>query len=207
MKIRGSDQPTIAEMEEIPSFSSEFLDYMERRGISEEIYTKAGLHVATSGPYTGCLVIPYPNRTGIWKNRYRRISEGDGPKYMDEPGATNHLYNPQRLGAEATEVWFTEGELDALTLWQYGLPAIGLPGASIAKTEVFAKAWALLWRGADIYLFMDNDHAGMDAVDTLQHHFGRVKTVWGPDGMDINDLHCKEPETLRSLIEQARIDG
>lgn len=189
--------------EAIP-FSSELLRFLEERGISEEIASRAGLYYETEGKFAGWIGIPYPNLKDKWKVRYRRIGDGT-PKYMDEPGAAPHLYNPQGLGPQTRTVWFTEGELDALILWQYGVPAIGVPGATVFGIPEFKLAWSLLWEKSNLVAAIDNDEAGNRAAHALIDVYGdRVRRLVLPEGMDVNDYHLKDPDGLRELIESVR---
>jgi DNA primase len=186
--------------EAIPS-SSELLTFLDERGISYEIAGKAGLYVEEEGKYAGWLAIPYPNVKGIWKVRYRRLDEGK-PKYMDEAGAEPHLYNPQKLGPQTRTVWFTEGELDALILWQYGVHAIGVPGSSIFGIPEFRLAWSLLWDKSKLVAAIDNDEAGNRAAHALVEVYGdRVQRIMLPEGLDVNDMHLKDPSGLKELID------
>lgn len=181
-----------------------FTEFLEKRHIQSDIAEKAGLYVPEDGPWAGWLAIPYPHMSGIWKTRYRRLDDGS-PKYMDEKGAEPHLYNPQGLGPQTREVWFTEGELDALILWQYGVPAIGVPGAQVFDTKLFSEGWSLLFRRAQIFAALDNDEAGRRASQSLSKVFGdKVVGLELPDGLDVNDLHIKAPDELRRMIEEVR---
>jgi len=100
------------------------------------------------------------------------------------------------------EVHLCEGELDALTLEQLGLRAIGLPGAGswklllAAKEQLRAVSLLILW--------FDGDETGRKedlALRTrLDAEFGRdwtkerVRTVFVPAGegcKDVNDYHCR----------------
>jgi len=100
------------------------------------------------------------------------------------------------------EVHLCEGELDALTLEQLGLRAIGLPGAGSwrllfdAKEQLHAVSLLVLW--------FDGDETGRKEDFALRKRldaeFGRVwtkarvRTVFVPneDGCkDVNDFHCR----------------
>lgn len=195
-------------IETVPS-SSEVIDdrlasFCDSRGMDEWVAKAAGLYVKDEGDYKGWLAIPYPHLTGTWGERYRRLVEGRGPKYMDVQGAELHLYNPQHLGPQSREVWFTEGEIDALILWQYGVPAIGMSGSSKYGHELFQEAWKLLFNRATVVIAVDNDEAGHKAANDIERAFRRVKRFDMPEGMDINDYHLKEGDTMRRQIDALR---
>lgn len=182
---------------------SQLAEFCESRGLDLGVATQAGLRIEDEGNYEGWLAIPYPHLTGIWGTRYRRLDDGM-PKYMDMPGAELHLYNPAGLGPHSDEVWFTEGELDTLILLQYGVPAIGLSGATKYAHPLFQQAWSLLFAKARIVIATDNDGAGNKAaqdIASVYPHAGRFEM---PDGYDINDWHLEDPDALASAIEAVR---
>lgn len=185
-----------------PSSSREGLlvSFCEERGLDLGIAGQAGLYVEESGDYAGWLAIPYPHLTGRWGVRYRRLAHTGGPKYMDVAGADLHLYNPQHLGPQSREVWFTEGEIDALILWQYGVPAIGMSGSTKYGHELFQEAWSLLFKKARVVIAVDNDDAGAKAAADIEKAFRHAERLSLPDGFDINDFHLKDPSGLAREI-------
>ena len=78
------------------------------------------------------LVIPYLTPAGPLLTRRRCITcaskcEGHA-RYLDSDGAETHLFNAQTLRG-ADRVVVTEGELDAISVEQAGISAVGYPGA------------------------------------------------------------------------------
>jgi DNA primase len=79
--------------------------------------------------YRGKIAVPYLTRAGVVSIRFRRIGDGDGPKYLSEPGAEGRIYNPAGFFRHERFLCLCEGEIDTITAWQCGLPAVGVPGA------------------------------------------------------------------------------
>lgn len=175
-------------------------EFCRERGLERWVGIEAGLHYVDGGEYDGMLAIPYQKRNGgDWQCRYK--TGHDKPKYLDEPGASLHLYNPQHLGPHTDQVWFTEGEVDALILWQYDVPALGISGNTKYGTVEFQQSFKLLFDKAEIISAVDNDDAGDIAHQDLVKAFGpKVKRFKMPEGMDVNDWHLADSEGLRKEI-------
>lgn len=202
MKISKAIATAPSSSEVVPR--NELAAFCDERGLSLDIAGQAGLYIEHDGDFSGWLAIPYPHVTGTWGVRYRRLTNTGGPKYMDLPGAELHMYNPQLLGPQSREVWFTEGEIDALILWQYGVPAIGMSGSSKYGNALFQEAWSLLFRKANVVIAVDNDEAGHKAANDIHRAFPSASHFELPQGMDVNDWHLKEPEEMGRLIDAVR---
>ena len=182
------------------------VNFCIERGLVLEIAAKAGLHYPQEGEYAGMLAIPYQKRHGgVWTTRYK--TGHDKPKYLSEAGAPFHLYNPQHLGPPDDQIWFCEGELDTLILWQYGVPAVGLGGSTMYQHPMFAQAFSLLFNRAEIIVATDNDSAGDAAYNDLCNVYGQqTKRLLIPEGIsDVNDWHLEDSKGLEKAI--ARINA
>lgn len=95
------------------------------------------------------------------------------PKYKTCAGTGTRLYNTD-VAWQGTEVFITEGELDAMVLVQNGYPAMGVPGA---------EAWQDTWDGyltnlKRVWLVYDRDAAGEKGAKKLTERFGtKVRRV------------------------------
>lgn len=192
----------------------------EQRGISEDILRAAGIRRHVGGRHDGWWGIPYPHRTGTWKLRYRNPHPTGQPRYLDDQGATFHLYNPLRLGPGEDEVWFAEGEFDTLALIDAGVKAIGIHGVSNVKTSVelekdsddteepegrFKRSWQLLFQDTLCITIFDNDEAGIPAGRQLARGLDGVAFDGWEDGYgDVNDWHRDDPEGLADAINRFR---
>lgn len=117
---------------------------------------------------------------------------------LDSPHRPAEFYlAPSAIdGADSQKrsIWLVEGELDALSLWAAGRPAIAAPGA----TWVDSKWWHTLRRAPSVVIAGDGDAPGKKftqlAKDRAQDALGKVwaetrcgRAHWTP-GNDANDL-------------------
>lgn len=106
--------------------------------------------------YSGMLSIPYlaPNGDTL-QVRFRRLS-GEGPKFRTMTGDKPRPYNTAALERHSLDLWLTEGEPDTWILHQLGLPANGIPGATVWKSE-----WKHIYEPyRTVYVPFDGDDAG-----------------------------------------------
>lgn len=164
--------------------------YLTSRGISEETARRFRLGY---DPADNRLVIPYLTPVGAWSVKRRCIAEhnckdeGHG-KYVYDSGAEVHLYNAQTL-LEAEFVVVTEGELDAVTCEQAGIPAVAYPGAS---TWSKMRHWRWCFDSAqEVVVIADGDDPGVKAAGEVASSLrdavaADVRTVKMPAGFDAN---------------------
>jgi len=192
------------------------------RGISENVLRAAGIRTEPrDGRHAGWWSIPYPHRTGTWKLRYRNPDPQSKNRYLDDQGATFHLYNPLRLGPGEDEVWFAEGEFDTLALIDQGLKAIGIHGVTNVKTLAeqqkdtgddeeepegrFKRSWQLLFQDTLCITIFDNDEAGIGPGRQLARGLDGVAfDAWENGYGDVNDWHRADPEGLGDAISRFR---
>lgn len=110
-------------------------EYLKGRGISKKAQSYFRLGFAENVPpefkeYEGMLSIPYI--VGNWTVgiKFRRLDDM-GTRYISNHGFYGkRFFNPQTLMGLDTRIYVCEGEIDTITLWQLGVPAIGVPGAN-----------------------------------------------------------------------------
>jgi len=138
----------------------------------------------------GRLAIPYITADGsVVDVRYRALSDS-GPKYLSRPGAPTRLFSVKSLLRASETIYITEGEIDALTLNQIGLPAVGVPGAN-----GFQQHWSLLFGDFDsVKVICDGDSAGRDFGKRLAQEIEGSTIIHLPDGMDVNEIYASEGE-------------
>jgi hypothetical protein len=164
---------------------------------------KAGRVSLPWGGRAPALVIPYRHKADTIGLRFRNLTP-DCPKekrYWTLAGVTLPLpFNADALEPEGDsgELHLCEGELNAYTLREHGLRAIGLPGAGSWRSE-----WAGMIAGAigegRLVTWYDSDTAGQKGerklAENLTEILGRPwlkehgKRVTLPPGRDANDLH------------------
>ncbi len=100
----------------------------------------------------------------------------NGKKQMHtETGAEPCLYGWQALSPTVRKVALTEGEIDAMTLHQYGIPALSVPfgGGAGDKQKWIENEFDRLTAFDEIYLCFDPDDEGKSAVVELIGRLGR----------------------------------
>jgi twinkle protein len=129
-----------------------------------------------------------------------RTPEGK-KKTRVEPGCEPALFGWQAIDPEAREVTITEGEIDALTAFDYGWPALSVPfgGGRGDKQAWIESEFERLARFEVIYLALDMDAEGEAAADEIVSRLGRhrCRRVILPR-KDLNDC-------LKAAISAAQI--
>lgn len=116
-------------------------------------------------------------------------------------GCEQMLWGWQAVDPKARSIVLAEGELDAMSLWDYGRPAL----------SVFSGAGNLAWleneydnlaRFDDIYLCMDDDEAGRAGTEKLLERLGRERClVVTLPKKDANE--CRTAGVTREQIDNA----
>jgi DNA primase len=109
----------------------------------------------------GYLSIPYLTPSGECISiRFRRLGDGNGPKYLSVAGDIPRPYGTEALEWGTRNICLTEGEFDRAIAIQCGLPAVGLPGAN---------SWDPIWRRLivqfdAVFVLHDDDEPGRELV-------------------------------------------
>lgn len=194
-------------------WASPAAEYLRSRGVLHSTIERFNLgYVEKPAPghsrYRGMLSIPYVDGQGRERGiRYRRIHGDSGPKYLATKGF-DHLF-----AVRATDhgvVYLTEGEIDAMVLWQMGYRAVGIPGAQAWKD------WhRFLFRNCEeVVLCLDNDEGkgerrnnpGQQLAAKAYRSLERIgivtRHVLLPRGSDVNETYLELGESgLRDLLE------
>lgn len=85
------------------------------------------------------------------------------------------LFGWQAIPDEAREVVITEGEIDALSSWDYGFPALSVPygGGAGAKQQWIESDFERMDRFERIYIATDMDGPGDEAAEEISARLGR----------------------------------
>lgn len=163
--------------------------YLENRGIPFNVQRAFDVGY---DPKTESVVIPWHNRTGeivTWK--HRKVNSKDFWYAKGGQAVRNHLYGIHWVVRRGfTEVWIVESEIDALTLWSQGKPAVAI-GTTVLNT---AKRDVLLRAGIEsVIIATDNDEGGRKGRRIIIEQLSglvRVREMsWdGINEKDINDI-------------------
>lgn len=172
--------------------------WLEGRGIDLDHAKRNGLGVVVDPPkehekYTGRLSIPYLTQSGCVGMTFRCIKMHDckgvegHKKYLKPSGSKARLYGALYVEEATDYLAITEGEIDALSLQQVGIPAIGVPG-----TDSWQPHWtSVLQDFATVYVFSDGDEAGKTLAKRVMSEYDRAVNVRMPDGEDVNSCLVK----------------
>jgi hypothetical protein len=173
-------------------------DFLERRGITMDHAKLSGLGVVVDPPQAhnhlrGRLCIPYMTSSGVVCQSFRCMQDHDckavenHSKYGRATGNQTRLYGALWYDLADDFIVLTEGEIDALTLHQLNIPALGVPGA---------KNWLPHWTSilqdfSTVYVFSDGDKDGQDFAKRVLSEYDRSINVKMPDGEDVNSAYVK----------------
>lgn len=137
--------------------------------------------------FAGRLAIPYLTRAGVVSIKFRRLGDGDGPKYLYTNGTVaKRIFNPEALFDDRSYIAICEGEIDAITAHQSGLPAVGIAGVDNWQ-PYFRRVFAGY---SEVFILGDNDDNGQG--ESFAVNLGRLipnsKVVLMPDGHDVNSF-------------------
>lgn len=178
------------------------VDYLKARGVSGASAQFFRLGVVAQDPlpghepYVGRLVIPYLTPAGPVTLRFRCIEHDDckpihNDKYRSLPGdGTPRLYNTLDLTRHEPYVAICEGELDAVTAHQAGIPAVGLPGTSAWRTDR-QHPMNRAFRGYDsVFILADADDKGQGRqfAEDIAESISNARVILMPEGHDVNSF-------------------
>ncbi len=122
------------------------------------------------------IVFPYIRNDEIIFVKYLKLQRENNKKRMRvEPDCEPCLFGWNMLPNDSRLVILCEGEIDAMSLYQYGLPALSVPfGAGGGKKHEWIEyEFDRLAMFDEIYICMDNDEAGVIATNELIERLGR----------------------------------
>lgn len=173
------------------------VEYLRARGIEATTARTYRLGYVADGEYAGRLAIPYITADGsVVDIRYRALSPEQSPKYLSRPGSKSHLFSVSSLLADGDTVYITEGEIDAITLNQFGFNAVGVPGASN-----WQEHWKRLFDDYDrVIVVCDGDQAGRDFGKKVAERIDGATAVHLPEGEDVNSLYVTDRDALLTAL-------
>lgn len=189
------------------------VEYLKTRGLSGVSAQSFRLgYVASPLPgheqYAGMLCIPYLTRAGAVTLRFRRIDidgvEGQGPKYRSLPGDPPRVFNPNAFMRHEPYIAICEGEMDAITATQAGLPAVAIPGVSSWR-----KWFGRCFKGyAAVFILADTDDKGqgVEFAEKVAADIENARIMPMPQGHDVNSfVRAEGAEALLARLEVDKI--
>jgi twinkle protein len=194
---------------------SAVLEWLTGRGIAPHTIEKfkVGEQIISGKAYA---VFPYVRDGELVNAKYRDIAEKRGMR--QEPGAEPCLFGWHLLDPKERRVAITEGEIDAMTLHQVGIPALSV-NAGAGNHQWIESDWDRLERFSEIFICFDDDEAGRKGAAEVACRLGpeRCKLVkfgakdanqWLQEGADGEEFHHAlsvskphDPQELASIAD------
>lgn len=139
-----------------------------------------------------------------------KIARPDGKKVMtQEPECKPCLYGKDEVDnydVFLDEITICEGEIEALSWWTMGIPAVSVPNGT-NDTQWIDLDWGWLEQFTTIYIALDMDEAGQKATAEVIERLGkeRCRVVSLPEN-DFNDCLKKNitPDAALKLLEESK---
>lgn len=182
---------------------SAVLEWLKGRGLTEATLAafKIAEQIRDGKTYA---VFPYL-REGVLVNvKYRNVAEKKDMR--QEGGAEPCLFGWHLIDPKARTVAICEGEIDAMTLHQCGVPALSV-NAGAGNHQWLENDWERLDRFSEILIFFDSDEPGQKGAKEVASRIGadRCKIVTLP-AKDANDylLQGADASDFDYAIQQAK---
>ena len=169
--------------------------YQFKRGLSEEVIKK--FHIGWN-PDTDSITFPvwdeHNNLLGITERstKYKRFYI---PEDLDKPVYLLNYIKQNNI----TDVVVCESQINTLTCWTWGIPAIGLFGTGSNKQYKILQKSGII----NYHLAFDGDLAGEHGAKRFIQHMPQsvfIDIIKIPQGKDVNDL------TKEEFLSLPRID-
>jgi twinkle protein len=163
-------------------------EYLKTRKLSDKVIDKFQIKQVN-----GDIAFPYYKDNELVNVKYRSIKE---KKFRQEKNAEPTLFGRDLLSGDM--VILTEGEIDALSYYEYGLKAVSVPWGA-GNLQWIENEWNYLQQFQKIYISFDNDEAGQKKIDEIVNRLGR----WRCYSITLPYKDCNE--CLMNGVEQKYI--
>lgn len=122
------------------------------------------------------IVFPFKLGKIISKAKYLSLIRNGGKKKISvSPNTPSCLFGWHALKADLDEITLTEGEIDAMSLYQMGYPALSLPfgGGTGAKHDWIDYEFENLKQFKKINICLDQDSVGQSSIKEVVTRLGR----------------------------------
>jgi len=172
------------------------------------IETIEAFKVAAS-PDDKTIIFPFMRNGELIAVKYLDLKRPDGnkkPWFDKDPEPC--LFGWHTISDNAREIYICEGEIDAMSLYQYGHPAVSVPNGASGLTWIETE-YHNLERFTDIYICFDNDDAGRKGFPEVINRLGRHRCkVVSCYEKDINDCLTAgyDKEAIGTMLQSAQYD-
>lgn len=190
-------------------------EWLNSRGLADETIAAFRIGEQIQGGKTYA-VFPFLRDGELVNVKYRNVAEKKDMR--QEGGAEPCLFGWHLIDPKCRTIAICEGEIDAMTLHQCGVPALSV-NAGAGNHQWIESDWMRLERFSEILVFFDSDEAGEKGAAEVIKRLGidRCKVVkipakdaneWlqaGADGSDfwecIKSSKPQDPEELRQASD------
>ncbi len=173
------------------------ISFLQSVGVQDFLYIKQP-----------AILIPYYDLSGKEVSRQYRMrldkpKEGGDDRFQFRKGDKTLLYGLWRLNKNDKDaIAIVEGASDCHTLWQSGIGALGVPGASNWNDERDAKHFE---RFEKVYVFIENDAGGNTLLENITKSQIREKVQLVQLGKykDVNEMYCDDPKQFKKRLSEA----
>lgn len=190
-------------------------EWLQSRGLEDRTIDafKVGEQLREGKAYA---VLPYLRDGELVNVKYR--NPDDKKDMRQEGGAEPCLFGWHLIEPRARTVAICEGEIDAMTLWQAGIPALSV-NAGAGNHQWIENDWERLERFSEILVTFDSDEAGEKGAKEVIRRLGieRCKKLtfpakdanqWLMDGASGEDFQAaakdakpQDPDELRQAAD------
>lgn len=148
--------------------STTVVDWLKSRGLTDETIAAFKI-VRRLHNGTEYAVFPYLKGGALVNAKWRNPAQKKDMR--QEAGAEPCLFGWHLVSDRARTVAITEGELDAMTLWQMGVPALSV-NAGAGNHQWIESDWDELQRFSTIYICFDDDEPGQKGAKEVASRLG-----------------------------------
>jgi len=185
-------------------------DYSQAKKLPIEFLKELGIHQRNQGGIPG-LVIPYFDVQGDESAKRYRFTLNGNRHYRWAKGSKIIPYGLWRLknvlqccaenGRVQREIFLVRDESDCHMLWFHNINALGIPGATIWKSE-----WSKYLEGYDVYIWWQPDEGGGMLVESIGKDFLEAKVLMPPPNRkDISECHTRGDDITTLLHDMKAV--
>ena len=198
--------------------TEKIVTYFAIRGISRQ--TLDDCHVAADKD--GNIVFPFYRNKELEYVKFRKPEKyvkGNGAKEWQLPNTKPILFGMDGISFNST-LYITEGEIDALSLYEAGIHNVVSVPAGCSNFEWIYLCYDWLAKFNEIVVFGDNDAPGIQMIAEIKRRLGEEKCMDVPeypqlivDGKDMG-RQCKDaneilyayvPQTIRDIVDKCEL--
>ena len=172
-------------------------EWLLSRGITEQTIEDFKIGEQEQGGKV-YVVFPYLRDDVLVNTKFR--NPDDKKDMRQAGGAEPCLFGWHLIGPKSQSVAICEGEIDAMTLHQVGIPALSV-NAGAGNHQWIDNDWERLERFSVIYLCYDDDEAGQKGVREVANRLGleRCRIVKFEKSKDANEYLTEQKASLEDF--------